>query len=76
MWIYGSFYEFISKLFLRNITTLLIIINPDAEAQREDGGADGRAAGIGGEQGEGLLLLRGSATPLRDPAHITSTRIN
>ena len=63
-----------TELFPRNITNLFIIIDPDAEAQREDGGADSRAADIGGEQGEGLLLLRGSATPLRDPAHITSTR--
>ena len=38
--------------------------NPDAEAEREDGGADRRAADLGGrgeQQREGLLLLRGGA---------------
>ena len=71
--LYSSFWDVV---FLRNIATLFIIIDPDAEAQREDGGADGRAADIGGEQGEGLLLLRGSAAPLREHARITPTRIN
>ena len=59
-----------------DICHLIFYIDPDAEAQREDGGADGRAADIGGEQGEGLLLLRGSAAPLREHARITPTRID